>query len=538
MAVPWWRLLTIGIGLGLVAGPRIATANPECPVLEIGFQVAAPSDPANRFQPQIVGWLEDANGTFVDTVYITRQTGTFGLGNRPGRMDFNSGPFWPYGRRITVFPVWSTKQPMRWPELVFQDGDDDDLSHSGAKSSPDSNFCRPLKPDEFDVVSCPSSRAFTDKGELSPTQTSRYPPRDDLELLPQDHPSVDMFAMLNPFDAVSQPTPFTGLATHISYAIPATLPRGEYVLWLEVSKEFDMNATYNATSYPSPTGISWMDYGLPYRGQPSVLYRVPFTFSAGETVGSTDTYAGYGDPDGLDGNVRTPDSTISNEPGSGAGRLALVSEGDELYRVRVVSRTEIDVTPPLEPRSARVDELTPNRAIIRFLAPGDDGVNGKVQSYEIRYRVSEPMTEDNFATGKLVTDVVAPEVAGNEQTVTLEGLLPETTYSIGIRAFDNCRNGSSLTIVEVATPPRPLGEVDACFVATAAYGSMMADDVELLRRFRDSLLSKTVFGELAIEAYYTFGPAFAGVVGESDLLRATARGVLHPFVTWVKNYRF
>src|SRR5580698_9617390 len=34
---------------------------------------------------QIVAWLETASGTYVDTVFITQQTGTFGLGNRPGR---------------------------------------------------------------------------------------------------------------------------------------------------------------------------------------------------------------------------------------------------------------------------------------------------------------------------------------------------------------------------------------------------------------------------------------------------------------------
>jgi hypothetical protein len=47
-----------------------------------------------------------------------------------------------------------------------------------------------------------------------------------------------------------------------------------------------------------------------------------------------------------------------------------------------------------------------------------------------------------------------------------------------------------------------------------------------------------VLGELAIETYYTFGPAVAGVVGESELLRATARDVLSPIVTWVRTLSF
>jgi hypothetical protein len=65
----------------------------------------------------------------------------------------------------------------------------------------------------------------------------------------------------------------------------------------------------------------------------------------------------------------------------------------------------------------------------------------------------------------------------------------------------------------------------------------MASDVELLRHFRDSLLRKTVLGELAVETYYTFGPAISGVVGESDLLRATARDLLRPIVGRVRGFK-
>jgi len=45
-------------------------------------------------------------------------------------------------------------------------------------------------------------------------------------------------------------------------------------------------------------------------------------------------------------------------------------------------------------------------------------------------------------------------------------------------------------------------------------------------------------GELAVETYYTFGPAVAGVVGESDLLRETARAVLSPIVTRVRSMKY
>jgi hypothetical protein len=307
-------------------------------------------------------------------------------------------------------------------------------------------------------------------------------------------------------------------------------------LWMEVSKEFDMNATYNPTTFPSPTGLPWSDYGAAYRGQPSVVYRVPFQLVLGNSGGVATDYFGYGDPDGIDGNVREPDSTISTAAGSGAGRLAVLSVGGEVYRLRVSSYIEDDVTAPDRPDQAKVTELFANRATIAFRAPGDDRDVGMVTTYEVRYRVREQITEENFDSSTMVTATMTPVAPGEMQSFTFQGLIPETTYYVGIRAVDNCANKSELVTVEVTTPERPLGQVDACFIATAAYGSSMAGDVEMLRRFRDTTLAKTVLGELAIEAYYTFGPAISGLVGESEVLRETARSMLDPIVARVRDY--
>jgi hypothetical protein len=47
-----------------------------------------------------------------------------------------------------------------------------------------------------------------------------------------------------------------------------------------------------------------------------------------------------------------------------------------------------------------------------------------------------------------------------------------------------------------------------------------------------------VLGELGVEAYYTFGPGVAGVVGQSELLRTTARDALSPIVGRVRKLSF
>ena len=158
--------------------------------------------------------------------------------------------------------------------------------------------------------------------------------------------------------------------------------------------------------------------------------------------------------------------------------------------------------------------------------------------YEVRYLANKPLTDINWDSATPAAINVTPVGPGGLQTIDLMGLLPETEYSIGIRAYDDCHNTSELVVTKVTTADRQVGEVDACFVATAAYGSLMANDVELLRSFRDSALRSTVFGELAVEAYYTFGPAVAGAIGESDALREAARAALRPLVERVRRLAF
>lgn len=94
-------MLVAGLAWGLVpglplelAGTGVARAEGTCHTLAIELLPAASPhpDPGLRFPLQIVAWLEDATGTYVETAFITQAVGTYGLGNRPGRYDFNSGP--------------------------------------------------------------------------------------------------------------------------------------------------------------------------------------------------------------------------------------------------------------------------------------------------------------------------------------------------------------------------------------------------------------------------------------------------------------
>jgi hypothetical protein len=519
--------------LALAAALCCLTSRPAdaCRVLQLEFT------PGSSLQ--VVVWLEDGAGKFVDTIFITRMTGVYGLGNRPGMMDFNSEWMWPYGRRESVFPIWAHRHGKTYPKLIFQNEKDDALSHLIEESSREPFYCRPLLTSEGEVSAdtgtCATTNpVYTDKGKFS-SETSLYPPRNDVTYDDAiDHRDVAMFGAVNDLDAVSRATPPAERPFSLMYAMPSDLPSGDYWVLIEVSKEYDQNAHYH---YPSPPKIPYAQYGRAYRGQPSVLWKVPIKLDGkGHTELSRD-YVGYGDPDGIDGQVNPPDQTVETlVEGSGAKRLLLMDSPEGMYRFRASLKPSEDGIAPATPQTPSVVDVAHNEATIRFVAPGDDGIEQTVTGYDVRYLAGEPMTEENFMTRGLSAAVqIVPRKAGSEQVFTIAGLMPETHYWVGIQAHDDCLNNSPIAVVEVTTVKAESQQVDACFVATAAWGSLMAKDVHILRRFRDAILRSQAVGEIFVEAYYTFGPAVARVIRPSKTLRALARAVLTPAVGLAKR---
>jgi len=67
-----------------------------------------------------------------------------------------------------------------------------------------------------------------------------------------------------------------------------------------------------------------------------------------------------------------------------------------------------------------------------------------------------------------------------------------------------------------------------CFIATAAYGSMLEPHVVALRQFRDQYLERTELGRAFIRAYYRHSPPVAAVIAQHEWLRFLVRMLLAP----------
>ena len=69
-----------------------------------------------------------------------------------------------------------------------------------------------------------------------------------------------------------------------------------------------------------------------------------------------------------------------------------------------------------------------------------------------------------------------------------------------------------------------------CFIAAAAYGTPMADDIDVLRAVRDDYLLSTPLGTLFMDMYYRISPPIADVVAQSAALAALIRLLLVPVI--------
>jgi hypothetical protein len=524
--------------------------------------------------PQIAVWVESANRSqFIDTLMVTNAVAVRGIGNRPGRWDFLSAPKFPYGKRVMALPIWAYARGKTYDVITMKDesgcGDECEswLGWHEATSSPEMFFCTPFLAmgaksveagiqmgETVDAITCPS--VFnSSKGKLSAAKTY-YPPRNDLNPSSFQNSDCDEYggviepragdprspcrisardyAATNDLDAVAAATPPYGSVYGGTWRIPSSLAAGDYVVMVEVNKEYDTNAEHD---HPSFTDPRLAQNGIPGNfGQPSVLYKVPIRIDPGSrSSASTSQIAGYGDWRGTDGKISARDATISTTvPGSGEMRLLEINGAAGPGRVHVsVEGCPTAVCEPAPPAPGPVGELqlvdgsvTPFSVDVSFV--NASAANGAtVMGYDVRYRNGATMTADEFAQATKIR-VVVPTAPGTPGTFTVRDLKPKSEYSVGMRSIDGCNQQSEIATLRFKTEVKRYAQLSGCFIATAAYGSEMEPQVAAMRQIRDRLLGRSALFSAAADLYYRSGPAAAEVLKQSDTARALVRQVLAP----------
>ncbi|MEO5988009.1 MAG: hypothetical protein ABIU54_01735 [Candidatus Eisenbacteria bacterium] len=169
-------------------------------------------------------------------------------------------------------------------------------------------------------------------------------------------------------------------------------------------------------------------------GNPLFRSASPLTFDPRLTLGSSAIGAGQG--------------------GSDAGAYPFVAAG-------------ADLTAPATVTDLRSGAISFDNAVLLWTAPGDDGMTGTIEQYDLR-RSDSPITAANFASATAMSVAPTPVAGGGTQTYVALGLVGSHTYYFAVRARDEAGNWSgvsnALSLTTTAadiTPPASIPDLSA-----------------------------------------------------------------------------
>jgi hypothetical protein len=133
------------------------------------------------------------------------------------------------------------------------------------------------------------------------------------------------------------------------------------------------------------------------------------------------------------------------------------------------------------------------------------------------------------------TDWVSKSKSGTYAEL-ITGLTSRTSYDFiaQLKYNDIVIEIEGATLQFTTSTPPPSGS-GGCFIATAAYGTPTAKQIDVLREFRDVVLLENTLGSQFVSLYYQFSPPVADVIAGNEFLRTLVRELLvNPIVRVVE----
>ena len=148
----------------------------------------------------------------------------------------------------------------------------------------------------------------------------------------------------------------------------------------------------------------------------------------------------------------------------------------------------------------------------------------------VNLRAIESADQDIDTTFSPVQVVISPSNPSQTSTMTVTSVGDSGTYSVEVKGDSGTvseRNGAMINPVQV--------NENGCLIATAAYGSELAPQVQLLRETRDNVLLETNSGSSFMKGfnafYYSFSPTVAKWEQDSPVFKEMVKATITPLVT-------
>ncbi len=154
--------------------------------------------------------------------------------------------------------------------------------------------------------------------------------------------------------------------------------------------------------------------------------------------------------------------------------------------------------------------------------------NTKTIQQHIDYRISVSKGENQVfgipithtAEGAVTIPYEFQEAGNYQVSVQVEGIL-----------FEPLPTETAVFSISVVANEKPKS---GCLIATAAFGSELSPQVQLLREYRDNIVMKTLAGSNFLKAfnvvYYSFSPSVADAERNNLFLQESVRATITPFL--------
>lgn len=164
---------------------------------------------------------------------------------------------------------------------------------------------------------------------------------------------------------------------------------------------------------------------------------------------------------------------------------------------------------------------------------------------------SQTSTTTETSTTTTSTSLTATSTTVEVSSSTMTVTYPTTTNSptitsVTVISWTSTSTSSSITTTQASTSSTQTLVVTAlttvtstptarrCIIASAAYGSELAPQVQFLRIFRDNSLETTFAGHAFMRAfnafYYSFSSTVANYVAQDSILQAITRTLIYPLI--------